>query len=263
MRILLVRHAESEGNVNERAYVEKGDHKVEITEKGWGQAFALGAFLRDYYQRTGTQRWPRMYISPYMRPKQTMSGAMAGGLSGLFPGDPKVREDLRLMEKHYGAQNVLEFLEGDEQTKWLAGMLRQIYDRTADVDPYTSRRLFGDSSKDTMMSVKSLIDGTLRNDMEGIPGVQEPCEDFILWVHGAVIKDFLMSWFHLPMAARDDVPSPGNCDVVVIEGSRGNWKPAMRIWDGENKKEDSRLILEGIKPFTVKDLPPLPEQFLR
>ena len=33
-RIILIRHAESEGNVDETVYQRKPDHRIELTEKG-------------------------------------------------------------------------------------------------------------------------------------------------------------------------------------------------------------------------------------
>ena len=46
MRILLVRHGESEGNVDEQAYITIGDSRIGLTEKGWEQAEGTGIFLK-------------------------------------------------------------------------------------------------------------------------------------------------------------------------------------------------------------------------
>lgn len=255
MRIVLIRHAESEGNVDQRKYVEKGDQNVGLTEKGWQQSIACGEFLKGFYRQTPT--WPVVFISPYQRPKQTFSGILHG-MGGVISGQPKIYEDLRLSEKHYGAENVLEYQAGDQDlvTPELSGQLKKVYDAVSDKDPYTTRRLMGESSQDVMMRVKSLIDGTLQQD------IREGKTDFLFMVHGAIIRDFLMSWFHLPMASRDDVPSPGNCDVIVIEDtSPKRWK-ATKVYDGELMKPVEIDFLAGLKPFCVADLPAIPKEFL-
>lgn len=39
MRIILIRHGESEGNVDDTAYVTKGDAKISLTDKGLFKRF--------------------------------------------------------------------------------------------------------------------------------------------------------------------------------------------------------------------------------
>ena len=49
MRIFLVRHGESLGNVDETAYARMGDHNVPLTDLGVQQAVLSGQFIRDWY----------------------------------------------------------------------------------------------------------------------------------------------------------------------------------------------------------------------
>ena len=46
-RIVLIRHAESEGNVDETMYMRKPDHRIELTEKGKRQAREAGEQLKN------------------------------------------------------------------------------------------------------------------------------------------------------------------------------------------------------------------------
>ena len=48
MRIFLVRHGESLGNINEQAYRQFGDHNVPLTQWGYQQALVAGRALADY-----------------------------------------------------------------------------------------------------------------------------------------------------------------------------------------------------------------------
>ena len=51
-RIILIRHGESEGNVDESAYVNTADWQICLTDKGKRQAQNAGAKLKKHYLRT-------------------------------------------------------------------------------------------------------------------------------------------------------------------------------------------------------------------
>ena len=123
MRILLVRHGESEGNVDEEAYTVKGDEGVALTDRGWRQGIGSGRFLKSIYE--GQDEWPTLYFSPYRRTQETLS-AMLHGMGDVIPGkQPVLRGDSRLIEKSFGATNILnhppdsvdrQFAEQQKQT---------------------------------------------------------------------------------------------------------------------------------------------------
>ena len=92
-RIILVRHGESEGNLDETAYTYKPDNKIELTPLGVQQADATGAQIRrlmgdgDSKARStrrrrrsapaltrAARRAPQVYfyVSPYVRTLQTL-----------------------------------------------------------------------------------------------------------------------------------------------------------------------------------------------
>ncbi len=49
MRIILVRHGESEANVDMSIYERQADSEISLTDKGFQQAGNAGKFLRDYF----------------------------------------------------------------------------------------------------------------------------------------------------------------------------------------------------------------------
>ncbi|MEM7680279.1 MAG: hypothetical protein AAF182_04695, partial [Pseudomonadota bacterium] len=67
--------------------------------------------------------------------------------------------------------------------------------------------------------------------------------------HGAVMKAFMMHWFHLyDRESWKALDTPGNCDVIVIEGEKGNWS-VKKIYDGERAQSllDHPInLIEGI-----------------
>lgn len=67
MKLLLVRHGESEGNVNPKIYLTKKDQDVALTVKGIKQASNLGFKLAGIL---GNQK-VYSFVSPYKRTQQT------------------------------------------------------------------------------------------------------------------------------------------------------------------------------------------------
>lgn len=95
-QLVLVRHAESEGNtlsVDERAKFDKSTHSYGLTEKGKLQAKLTGDYLKAQYGTFDTY-----YTSYYQRSRDTMSL--------MYPG-MKVYEDPRLAEAQRGIYHFL------------------------------------------------------------------------------------------------------------------------------------------------------------
>jgi broad specificity phosphatase PhoE len=60
----MIRHAQSEGNVDETMYQRKPDHRLELTERGIAEARAGGQQLKDLL---GPNESVYVYVSPYLR----------------------------------------------------------------------------------------------------------------------------------------------------------------------------------------------------
>lgn len=90
-RLVLVRHAESEGNIrnsSERAKYEISTHAYPLTKRGCEQARITGAYITEHFGNFDAR-----YVSYYMRSKQTMKI--------MHPG-AKIYEDPRLAEAQRG-----------------------------------------------------------------------------------------------------------------------------------------------------------------
>lgn len=271
-KIILVRHGESEGNVDTSAYARKGDANVELTEKGWEQAQQLGIFLRKHFQRAVSpipsirlkprfpfvevrfNKWPLFYVSGYMRPKQTLSGAhsMFDNALPFSPREPYT--DPRLAEQSFGGLNLLNEMAKEEgENAEFAKKLLTLSTAFKEKDPVKARALFGESYIDNIVAVKSFIDNSLQRDMEDH-------DTIVIFCHGRVITSFLSIWFHVPFDQIKSVKNPGNCDVLEISGKPRNWQ-VRRLWDGENFREVDEDPIAHIKPITFDNLPPVPEAF--
>lgn len=252
MRILLVRHAESEGNIDEKMYIKKGDQNISITEKGCQQALANGKFLANYYARTETTEWPEIFLSSYQRPQETFRGMYEGGLKNHFSeqDDPKLKEDFRLIEKFFGAASALHFPPENIPPE-LAEALLTLSGHVYRGDPFSSKHLYGESSLETAVRVRNFIDGTLARD------IAEGKNDFLIVTHGAIAQAFIMNWFHLPMRSKGQLGNPNNCDIIEISGEPKNWS-VRRIYDGETMQPDNTDLIAGINRLTIDRVPSLP-----
>ncbi|GAA3041768.1 hypothetical protein GCM10020000_20730 [Streptomyces olivoverticillatus] len=91
-RIVLLRHGESEGNIDDTVYEREPDHALSLTATGRKQAEQAGVTLRELF---GDER-VSAYVSPYRRAHQTFQAL------GLDPRLVRVREEPRLREQGLG-----------------------------------------------------------------------------------------------------------------------------------------------------------------
>lgn len=252
MRLLLVRHGQSEGNVDELEYLKKGDCKVGLTDLGWQQAIRAGEFLGNHYNDTSTNQWPYVFVSAYQRTKETLSGVFHG-LDGTFTGDPDFHEDPRLIEAFYGAMGRKRNPIGIVDPA-LAQELRNLAQHTYAVDKFTTRTLFGESKMDTYMRVRSFFEGTLAKKVEAGE------DDFLIVAHGIVIQEALRFWGDLQ--TTDKIGNPNNCDVIEIIGDEPGKCSITKIYNGELMTPVHEAPVSHLKTFGLADLPAVPQHIL-
>ena len=93
-RIILIRHAESQGNANRQLYSSVPDHRLEITELGVQQALETGRKLKELVGHESCT----FFISPFTRARQTFDSIVSAFPEKQFI----VREDPRLREQEFG-----------------------------------------------------------------------------------------------------------------------------------------------------------------
>ncbi|CAD6338042.1 unnamed protein product [Miscanthus lutarioriparius] len=102
-RIVLVRHGESEGNVDEAAYTRVPDPRIGLTAQGWRDADDCGRRLRDLFSQDGDDWKVYFYVSPYRRSLETLRGIGHAFEPHRIVG---VREEPRLREQDFGTSSV-------------------------------------------------------------------------------------------------------------------------------------------------------------
>jgi broad specificity phosphatase PhoE len=234
-RILLVRHGQSEGNVEELKYKNPGDPLVELTNQGWQQAYDAGKFLRWYYRNnpSAMTQGPAIWSSTFMRTRQTTQAV----LKGLQWEDRPVREDLRLVEQSYGSTC---WSVEEEHAKATQALSEEVYRTNRFLTPLPN----GESLMNQFMRVDSFLNTLHRKE------AQNAEDDVLIISHGATMKNFLMRWFHIPDYQWKQLDTPHNCDVIAIEHDGVKWR-ARKIYDGEDRHIALRDPFERLKPLAV------------
>ncbi len=249
-RILFVRHGESEGNVDASQYIQKGDSNVSLTEKGWKQVVSTGDFLSGYYLENSVIAWPIIHVSPHKRTLESLSGILHG-MGDVFSGEPKIYPQAFLTEKFFGAASALEFIDDAQVSKDFRDNMLALSKAVYGNDPFQTKHLFGESTKETMIAAKLVME-TIRRDIE------EGKMEHMVVCHGAVIQVLLMNWMHVMPRDKNKIGNPGNGDVIEITGSPKDWT-FRRVWDGECGSKVNENLRDKVSRFTVADLPPVPD----
>ncbi|POX49213.1 histidine phosphatase family protein [Streptomyces sp. Ru71] len=195
-RIVLVRHGESTGNVDDTVYEREPDHALALTERGWRQAEETGKRLRELFGRERVS----VYVSPYRRTHETLRG---------FHLDPeliRVREEPRLREQDWGNWQ-------DRDDVRLQKAYRDAYGH------FFYRFAQGESGADVYDRVGGFLESLFRS----FEAPDHP-PNVLLVTHGLAMRLFCMRWFHWTVAEFESLSNPGNGEVrMLVLGDDGKY----------------------------------------
>lgn len=204
-RLVLVRHAESEGNVrtvDERAQWDIATYAYSLTPQGRRQAELTGAYLQERFNR-----FDIYYVSYYERSRETMRI--------MFP-NANVYEDPRLAEGQRGIYHTLtkEQIEtifpGEKIRKEREGL-------------YHYRSLGGENWPDIELRIHSFL-GTLSRDYDD--------QDVVIVVHGhwLILFQRLIHHFSIEEAVRRYKEGVfENASVTIYESRMINNKSRLHM----------------------------------
>jgi len=199
IRIILIRHGESLGNVCDSAYVSTPDWRVPLTEKGVQQSSDAGRKLRDIIGKDGKVIF---YYSPYMRTRQTLKE-----LEHHVNEDKiiSVREEPRISEQQFGNfQNVEDVWEFKKE--------RHEFGR------FYYRFQSGEAGLDVYSRVSSFI-STLVRDCQQYQKAGYDLDEInvVIITHGLSLRLFLMRWFQFSVEEFEESENPDNAQLVVMQ----------------------------------------------
>jgi len=191
-RIILIRHGESEGNIDKTVYGHKPDYALDLSKKGFLQADKAGKELKSILKKEPVC----FYVSPLWRTRATFKQ-----ISKYFSGYNNfiVKEEPRLREQEWGhLKNYDECLRIDKERDSYGTFYYRIPD--------------GESAADVYDRVSDFF-GTLHRDFEK----SDFPENAIIITHGMTIRLFLMRWFHYTVEEFEQLSNPDNCQIVILE----------------------------------------------
>ena len=190
-RIILIRHGESEANIDKAVHAQKPDYTMELTSIGLAQADSAGKELKSILGQESVF----FYVSPYWRTRSTFEQ-----LAKHFKLEKNDWiEEPRLREQEWGhLVNPEQNLQNDKERDGFGTFYYRI--------PH------GESGADVYDRVSSFF-GTLHRDFEkrNFP------ENVVIITHGMTLLLFLMRWFHWTVEEFEEYGNPRNCQIVVLE----------------------------------------------
>jgi broad specificity phosphatase PhoE len=195
-RIVLVRHGESQGNVDDAIYETVPDHALTLTPKGVEQATAAGRRLRAYLKDEPVT----LYASPYVRTRQTVAALDLG-----VPVED-MRIEPRLREQDWA--NFQDPADIAEQRK-----------RRNEYGHFYYRFTHGESGSDVYDRVSTFLESLWRY-IEADPAAPggDPMSDqnLVIVTHGLTMRLFCMRWFHWSVEYFESLENPENGDYVAL-----------------------------------------------
>ena len=209
-RIILIRHAESEGNVDETMYTRKPDHRIELTDKGKAQAREAGKRLRDLL---GPDETVYVHVSPYLRTMQTLYElGMAVGPDRVLG----VREEPRIREQDFG--------------NFQDATMRELKRERVGFGRFFYRFPNGESAADVCDRVTSFRE-TLRNDIDfgrfncDARGCRTDDCTIVIVTHGLTLRVFLMRWYKWTTAMFSVLRNQTAPELAIMERGAGAGTP--------------------------------------
>ena len=189
-RIILVRHGESEANVDPTVYARVPDWQIALTEQGVAQAREAGQKIAGLI-RDGAFG---VFSSPYVRTEQTKNAMLEGiGREPVFD-----YQDPTLREQEYGNMPPTDENEANRAFRKRFGY-------------FFYRFPEGESCADVYDRMALFLDSLYRRfDRPSCP------ENIIIVSHGTAIKCFLARWYHWSIERFESIGQLPNCHVSVM-----------------------------------------------
>ncbi|CAH8259402.1 unnamed protein product [Arabidopsis lyrata] len=233
-RIILVRHGESEGNLDTTAYTTTPDHKIQLTDSGLLQAQEAGARLHALISSNPSSPEWRVYfyVSPYDRTRSTLREIGRSFSRRRVIG---VREECRIREQDFGNFQVKERMRATKKVRERFG--RFFY-----------RFPEGESAADVFDRVSSFLESLWRDiDMNRLHINPSHELNFVIVSHGLTSRVFLMKWFKWTVEQFEGLNNPGNSEIRVMElGQGGDYSLAIHHTEEE-------LATWGLSPEMIAD----------
>ena len=209
MRVFLVRHGESLGNLDGSAYRQFGDHNVPLSEWGYRQAVEAGKAIAAHLERAPVAKLAKLNIwySPFLRTRQSKDAlleALPIGIVGY------VREDYLLREQDFGL--FTEIYDHAEQKQKFPDEFEKWARLRSNSGKFYARPPDGESRADVAQRVRLFIQTVMHEASNGH-------ETIVIVGHGVTNRAFELNFLQHTVEWFERSENPGNADITLIEGS--------------------------------------------
>ncbi|GJD01914.1 phosphoglycerate mutase [Colletotrichum higginsianum] len=239
--IILIRHAQSEGNKNREIHQTIPDHRVKLTQDGWQQAYDAGRRLRKLLRADDTLHF---FTSPYRRTRETTEGILSTLTSDEEDPSPfkrsniKVYEEPRLREQDFG------------NFQPCSAEMERMWQERADYGHFFYRIPNGESAADAYDRVSGFNESLWRqfgeNDFASVCVLGElpvhvcSARANRPVTHGLMSRVFLMKWYHFTVEYFEDLRNVNHCEFLLMRKQEESGKyileNKLRTWS-ELRKE--------------------------
>ncbi|KAK5134538.1 hypothetical protein LTR08_006323 [Meristemomyces frigidus] len=283
--IILIRHAQSEGNKNRDIHQMIPDHRVKLTEDGWRQAEEAGRRLKTLLRPEDTLQ---IYTSPYRRTRETTEGILSTLTAPSPPSQPptattstststpppanpptqppaptspqpfprsriKVYEEPRLREQDFG------------NFQPCSAEMNRMWQERADYGHFFYRIPNGESAADAYDRISGFNESLWRQfgEKEEVGG-EAKASVYVLVTHGLMARVFLMKWYHWSVEYFEDLRNVNHCEFVtlaqdastgkfVLENQLRTWSELKRLKKAEQARDDPQRR-NTLSAFLAKEL---------
>jgi 2,3-bisphosphoglycerate-dependent phosphoglycerate mutase len=220
-RIYLVRHGQSEANLDKTVNTRLPDHRVELSPEGHRQAAAAGEYLAGALPRDARIR---ILCSPYVRTRQTSAAIEQALTAAGLPYDR--REAVELREIAFG---LFDGIADEDLPKSFPREYAHYEKHKRFEGEFFAPMPLGESRVHVADRVKGVFGTILR---DATLERSNPVGSFIVVSHGVTIRCFRMQWMHYPWEWYEREKNPRNCSIQLIEGRAGSGYSDRSVFDG-------------------------------
>lgn len=193
-RIILIRHGESEGNLDSHVYSTTPDHAIGLSKKGRDQARRCG---KELMKLLGPKESIMCFVSPFRRSKETCDLICdAFAQKNII----KIREDPRIREQEWGN---FQDLATRETTVTERQKIGRFFYRFKD----------GESGADVYDRVGSFMDSLYRE----MDNCLMPDNNILIVSHGLFMRLFLMRFYRWTVEKFHTLENFDNCGYCILE----------------------------------------------
>src|SRR5262245_15627130 len=221
IRIFLVRHGQSEANLDKTINARLPDHRIQLSAAGREQEAAVGKHLAA---TLGDSKHARILCSPYVRARQTSEEIEQALIGATIRFDK--REAIELRELQFGLFDGI----ADEDLPRLFPREYEHYDKHKRFEgEFFAPMPLGESRCNVADRVKGVFGTVLRDAAADRP---RPITDFLVISHGVTIRCFRMQWMHYSWEWYEREKNPANCSAQLIAGQAGGGYSDRLVFEG-------------------------------